>query len=205
MKDKSLREQYKEEYRAWRNMRQRCNNKNVPNYHRYGGRGIKICKEWDSFEVFLQDMGKRLSPEHSLERRNNNGNYEPANCYWATMDIQSNNQEKNILLEYNGDTKTLAQWARYLNVPYDQIRGRYRYGWDAKSIIETPKNKYHTERKISGNSRVIHYNGQRLTVAGWAKKLGCSYDVLRNRLRNGWDEERTITTPTRKGNLYKDR
>lgn len=80
-------------YTTWEAMRQRCNNPNNDWYHRYGGRGIKICQRWDSFEMFLSDMGER--PEgKTLDRINPDGNYEPSNCQWATPLEQSNNKGK---------------------------------------------------------------------------------------------------------------
>lgn len=110
-------------YRAWRNMISRCTNSNVNGYHRYGGRGITICDRWlFSFENFLSDMG--CSPKGmSIERINNNGNYEPGNCRWATQADQSNNQCTNRWIEYGGRRMTLAQWAREIGMSYDKLRG----------------------------------------------------------------------------------
>lgn len=199
----TIRQEYKDEYRAWRNMRQRCLNPKVPNYHRYGGRGIKICIQWNNFETFLEDMGKKPEKNRSLERRDNNGNYEPANCYWANREQQENNKESTIILEHNGESLSLMQWSRKLGMNYDQIRARHRTGWSTKDIIESPKNLYHVERKHTDKSRLLTYDGQVLTVAQWAKKLGVSYEVLRGRLRYGWDVERILTTPAKQGTLYK--
>ncbi len=205
MSDKTLRDTYKAEYRAWRNMRQRCNNKNVPNYYRYGGRGITVCQQWDTFETFLEDMGLRPSAKHSIDRRDNNGNYEPSNCYWATREQQENNKESTILLTHNGRTLSLAQWAKELGMSYDHIRSRYRYGWDIASIIKTPKNKHHRERINNHKSRLITHNGKTMNIAQWAKELGTTYDVLRARSRYGWSDERIITTPVKKAKLYPNR
>lgn len=81
------------EYAAWRAMKSRCGNLNVPAYPRYGGRGITICEAWiESFEAFFGDMGERPSPKHSLDRRDNEGNYEPGNCRWATASEQNSNR-----------------------------------------------------------------------------------------------------------------
>ena len=147
MQGKNIRENHKAEYRAWRNMRQRCLNPKVPNYHRYRGRGIKVCKEWSQFERFIEDMGLKPSPDRSLERRDNNGNYEPNNCYWASRDDQENNKERSVKITYKGKTRTLTQWARELGLDYELVRTRWRYGWGPQDIFEAPKNKYHKPRR----------------------------------------------------------
>lgn len=186
----------------------RCYYKKVPNYHRYGGRGITVCAEWlgkDGFKNFLESMGKRPGEEYSLDRIDNNGNYEPGNCRWTTMKTQSNNQEKNIRITHRGLTKTLAEWADYTGMNYDHIRARYRKGWDVKSMLESPKGKNHIERKVNSRSHTLTYNGETLTMAQWAKKLGVSYDVLRSRKRYGWSDERTLTEFSKKGELYPGR
>lgn len=82
------------EYVAWANMISRCENPNVDRYPAYGGRGIKVCKKWrNSFPAFLEDMGRKPSREHSIDRIDVNGNYEPGNCRWATPDVQANNKQ----------------------------------------------------------------------------------------------------------------
>jgi len=84
---------YEIEYRAWANMISRCTNRNQPVYKNYGARGIKVCKRWrESFEAFLEDMGSKPSPELSLDRIDNDGDYKPGNCRWATAKQQANNR-----------------------------------------------------------------------------------------------------------------
>lgn len=80
------------EYRAWRAMRYRCLVPTAHNYHYYGGRGITICDRWSEFPAFLADMGQRPGPEYSLDRKDNEGNYEPGNCRWATKSEQALNR-----------------------------------------------------------------------------------------------------------------
>jgi hypothetical protein len=88
------------EYTSWESLKRRCNNPNASNYHYYGGRGIKVCKRWlNSFENFIADMGERPEPksEYSIDRIDNDGNYEPGNCRWATKKEQVNNQGSSML------------------------------------------------------------------------------------------------------------
>lgn len=102
------------EYNSWTSMRERCNNKNRPAYQQYGARGITYCQRWEVFENFLEDMGYRPSPSHTLERIDNNGNYEPLNCKWATKLEQSRNRSCSWSLGEDGQlARSLADGLRF--------------------------------------------------------------------------------------------
>lgn len=111
-------------YFAWRSMRSRCHNKNNPSYAHYGGRGIIVCHAWNtSYDQFVADMGE--APEGmSLDRIDNNGNYTPKNCRWASIETQLNNQRRNRRLTLNGRTQTMAQWAKELGISADTLHKR---------------------------------------------------------------------------------
>jgi len=96
-------------------MRRRCLDKNFKDYPNYGGRGIEVCERWNSFENFLADMGKR-PPGMTLDRIDNDGDYEPGNCRWASHRTQMNNTRKNRFLTYGGKTASLSDWARHVGI-----------------------------------------------------------------------------------------
>ncbi len=112
-------------YTVWVSVRYRCLNPKCPEYARYGGRGIKICDRWlESPEPFIRDMGPRPSLAHGIERIDNDGNYEPSNCRWATMKEQCNNRSSNVLITFQGRTMNIAQWATELGISATNIRQR---------------------------------------------------------------------------------
>ncbi len=122
------------EYVAWSNMRQRCSNANAVAYPDYGGRGIRVCDRWQVFENFIDDMGKR-PPGMTIERKNNDGHYEPSNCVWATRMEQTRNTRRSCLITFNGETKCLSDWAATLGLDRERIRGRLRLGWSFEEAI----------------------------------------------------------------------
>jgi hypothetical protein len=116
-------------HRVWSSMLSRCRNRNHRAFHLYGGRGISVCDRWSSFSAFLTDMGQ--PPEgHSLDRVNNDGNYEPANCRWATKNEQANNTRANRLITIDGRTQTMKQWASERGLNYATVKTRLNVlGW----------------------------------------------------------------------------
>ena len=126
------------EYKVWLSMRQRCHQKNNKSYHRYGGRGIRICKRWQSFENFLADMGRRPSQRHTLDRRDNDGNYEPSNCRWATSRVQANNTSRNRKITIRGKSMNLNQWCRHFKVRRLRVHKRLAAGWPVLAAFTRP-------------------------------------------------------------------
>lgn len=125
------------EYGIWSAMKARCINPNVKAYARYGGRGIKVCERWLAFENFYADMGRRPSDAHTLERRDNNGGYEPENCLWDTRRRQANNRHNNRRIEFNGNVRTLMDWSRVLGISRNVIEARLRRGWSVERTLTT--------------------------------------------------------------------
>jgi hypothetical protein len=138
------------EYQAWRNMYQRCTNPNNPQYDLYGERGVKVCGRWlESFDNFYADMGPRPGRHYSIDRIDTNGDYEPGNCRWATAVQQSNNKRDNRVIEHNGESHTLTEWAAIAGLSKSGLRWRLGNGWpvdDALTIAPGPKNLWRYRR-----------------------------------------------------------
>ncbi len=120
-------------------MKDRCLDPNLKNYKDYGGRGITICNRWlCSFENFFSDMGKKTSPKHSLDRIDNDGNYEPSNCRWATKQQQQLNKRTNRILVVNGVSKIIPEWNKEKGFGRMTIRNRIKLGWTHEQCVNTP-------------------------------------------------------------------
>lgn len=125
------------EYQCWNSMMGRCYNSNNKRYKNYGGRGIKVCDRWHTFENFYEDMGKRPKGL-TLDRRDNSGDYCPENCRWATYTEQANNKRNSVWKEYRGETRTVAQWGRVLGIPKATLWDRLYNGWSIERAFSTP-------------------------------------------------------------------
>lgn len=131
------------EYAVWSAMVERCRNKRHPSYHNYGGRGIRVCKRWQQFANFIADMGRRpLGSGLSIERIDNDGNYEPSNCKWATMDEQGNNRRNTVRIIVDGQLTTIPRLARKCGLPDHVLRGRLDMGWPLDAALTTPIRSY---------------------------------------------------------------
>ena len=127
-------------YGIWNGMKERCNNCNCSSYPDYWGRGIKVCEEWNNdFSTFYSwSLQHGYADDLSIDRIDVNGNYEPNNCRWITLQEQNENKRNNIKLTYKGKTKTLPQWSTELGIKSSTLRNRVNEGWSVDKIIETP-------------------------------------------------------------------
>lgn len=126
------------EYESWAAMRSRCKNKNNACYEDYGGRGISIAQRWNDFQAFIDDMGPRPLG-HSLDRKNNEGDYGPDNCRWANAETQANNKRNNRIITFQGETMTLPNWARRVGLEVPTIRRRLDFGWSTMEALTLAK------------------------------------------------------------------
>jgi len=127
------------EYKIWAEMIRRCHIQKSYSYPKYGGRGIRVCDRWRrSFENFYADMGPRPSPKHSLDRKDNNGHYEPGNVHWATAVAQARNTRNNRFIEHEGRRLTLAEWSEESGIAYSTLRQRLKNGWSFARAVSAP-------------------------------------------------------------------
>lgn len=132
------------EYNIWHSMKKRCYDPNNQSYKNYGGRGITVCNEWiNDFKQFFKDMGPRSSPQHSINRKNNNDNYKPDNCEWSTLEEQNNNKRTTKKITYKNQTKSLKNWCDELSLPYNTVFARLnRYKWSIQKAFENQIKKH---------------------------------------------------------------
>ena len=134
-------------YVTLRCMYSRCYNQSNNNYNRYGGRGITVCSRWKGPGAvfrFASDMGPKPSPEHTVDRVDNNGPYSPENCRWSSIEEQNTNRRDCVFLTHNGKSKTIAQWSRDTGLDYGTIRSRIKYGWNTHDVLTRPIKQYDT-------------------------------------------------------------
>ena len=138
-------------------MRRRCYDKKTKGYQNYGGRGIKVCDEWKDYSLFREwSMKNGYDPlaeyqKCTLDRINGDGNYEPSNCRWVDIKTQENNRRNNRMIEYNGKTQNISQWAQELGIDCGLLRDRLRRGWSFEKSITHPKqiqNRFPTVKAV---------------------------------------------------------
>lgn len=183
-------------YRTYHNMIDRCTNCENKEYHNYGGRGIGVCQRWlERFENFLADVGEPPTQRHSLDRINNDGDYEPDNIRWATPKQQAINSRRSILIEHNGIVDSVAGWCKRIGIDRSSVTSRLERGFSISDAIFHPRVK--RDKTFSRRSRIITHDGITDSEAGWARRLGMSRTTFQHRLHEWKDVHRAITEVVR--------
>ena len=125
----------------WWNMIARCSIASASGWKSHGARGIRVCERWKIFENFLEDMGFPPTSSHTLERNDNDGDYTPKNCRWATWEEQQNNRRSNRRITLNGRTQTLQQWSKETGINRRTIAQRIDNGWSSSDALTTQVKK----------------------------------------------------------------
>ncbi len=134
------------EWGCWSGMRTRCTNPRAKSWSRYGGRGISVCERWNDFENFLADMGPKPTPQHSIEREDNNGDYEPGNCHWAKGKEQRDNRRVTRWIEVRGERRTITDWSDLTGISRSALRARLNLGWSVERALFEPVSASHQQR-----------------------------------------------------------
>ena len=188
------------EYRVWNAMIQRCCNARSQAYVYYGKRGISVCTRWqDSFYNFLADMGPRPGRRMELDRYpDNDGNYEPTNCRWATKSQNRLNTRRSRLIEFDGRKQNLQEWSRELGIARETIYFRLSKGWLVERALFQPVSPTRSNpgRRDTKRVRKIAFHGKSQSICEWATQTGLRDSVIGQRLRAGWLVKKTLTTPS---------
>ena len=127
------------EYGIWKHMIYRCTLSHTRDFANYGRRGVTVCERWLAYENFIADMGVRPSPNHTLERIDNDGPYSPGNCRWATTKEQNRNRRNSVFIAFQGEELCLAEWAERVGISPQALRARiFKYNWSIERALTTP-------------------------------------------------------------------
>lgn len=174
-------------YNIWKGMRKRCYNPNSNNYHNYGGRGITICNEWSDFRNFYDwAIENGYQDDLTIERKNNNGNYEPSNCKWATMKEQANNSRNNHEITIHNESKLLHEWSEEIGITSANVLMRISKGLSDDEILKG-KNIIKYEKSMKINIKDKEY-----TIKEIAEITGLPTDTIWHRIRYGWTGEKLL-------------
>lgn len=186
-------------HRAWRAMILRCHDPKNQSFGNYGARGIVVCDRWrrrddpnEGFAAFLADMGDRPTPDHSLDRIDNDGPYSPENCRWATREEQGTNRRTCRMIQFNSENVPVMVAAKALGVSHAVLVQRLNHGWSDREAVETPVAPY--ERKLP---KYVTYDGQQMRLADASKAAGLDLRTVRRRLYRGWSFEDALSRQRR--------
>ncbi len=175
--------------KVWMQMFRRCYSPEDQRYHRYGGRGIKVCAAWLRFEAFRDwAYSNGYAEGLSIDREDNDGDYCPENCRWTTPKEQANNTERNHVLEWNDETHTLAEWSEITGIPQTTIWKRVKLGWTPEKTLTKGVRK-----------TLLEYKGETRTLAEWSRITGLADNTISRRLQRGWSIEDALTKNSQRG------
>jgi len=189
------------EHNCWLGLHGRCENTKNGAYERYGGRGIRVCTGWATYEPFIAQMGRRPSATHSIDRKENDGHYScgkcdecrangwPANCRWATKTEQNRNQRTNRLLTVDAERQSVAGWAEAHKIQPGTLAARVRAGWSHEDAVK---------RRVRVREHTLTMNDETKTLTEWARLTGFTRETLRTRMLLKWPAEDALTKPLRR-------
>jgi len=176
-------------YKIWEGMKARCNNSNNPSFEYYGKRNISICDEWEKefMNFYSWAMSNGYRDDLTIERINNDGNYEPSNCKWATPKEQNNNTRHNRIVEYEGNKFNLTQLSEKYNIPFSVLKHRLNKNWGINVAIKTP---------VRNKNIMLDYNGMTKTLSTWCTELNLNRWTVWSRInKQNWSIEKALSTP----------
>lgn len=178
-------------YRIYKGMKTRCYNQNAPEYYIYGGKGIKICDQWmrdyNNFCEWALEHG--YNDSLSIDRIDNDSNYCPENCRWATAYQQMRNTSRNRFLKIGDEEKTVSEWCDLYHINLHTFYGRLREGWPVEDALCVPSKG---KRNLD-----FEYQGVTKSIPQWAKEYGMGATTLKYRLFAGWPIDKALTTPVK--------
>jgi len=196
-------------YKIWADMKSRCSNRKNKCFHCYGGRGISVCERWMRFESFYEDTyesyvshGKEFGEmDTTIDRVDNEGNYELRNYRWATMQVQRRNTRRSVFIEAFGKKRTISEWSKITGVPRKTISRRLKRGLTPEECFSKKKYFFYGEKDNSSRHKNIKgaapevfltLDGKTQGMVAWSKELGINYSTLRSRVGRGLSHEECL-------------
>lgn len=170
----------------WRNMLERCDNENRRDSKYYHDKGITVCEEWRDYKKFEEwALNNGYSDNLTIDRVDENGNYEPSNCQWITISEQQKRRSSNIWIEHNGEIKILSDWAREYGINRATLKSRLEMGYTFEGALKK-------KPRINRTSIIVNYNGEEMNIAQLSEKLGVSVAMISKELKQGISIEKVI-------------